>query len=154
MCRYGFNKYKLTYACFQCQVGFKRSLLSDVKKAKLLLKYAKQTGEIPKSESVEFKCPNCRNEMANLGRDLRLPSKTKNEQWRCLKYLFDHKYNFYSCGCYGIGIVPHKMQEAIDLIQNSIVQLFELERRKNIEEKASKLKKIREQKMRNRILKK
>jgi hypothetical protein len=30
MCRYGFKNYKLTYACFKCQIGFKRPDLFDV----------------------------------------------------------------------------------------------------------------------------
>ncbi len=52
----------------------------------------------------------------NLGRDLRLPDKTKDEQWRCIKYLVDNKYNIYSCGCQGIGFVPHKMEDAMELV--------------------------------------
>jgi hypothetical protein len=47
---------------------------------------------------------------------LRLPAKTKNEQWQCIKYLVDNNYNIYSCGCQGIGFVPHKMQDAVTLV--------------------------------------
>lgn len=102
MCRYAFYKYKNTYACFKCQVGFKRRNLFDIDPdAKL---------------GNEAKCPNCGGEMANLGRDLRLPAKTKDEEWRCIKYLVDNKYNIYSCGCQGIGFVPHKMEDAIELV--------------------------------------
>ena len=102
MCRYAFYKYKNTYGCFKCQVGFKRRNLFDV--------------DPNATEAKDAKCPNCGNEMANLGRDLRLPAKTKDEQWRCIKYLVDNKYNIYSCGCQGIGFVPHKMEEAIELV--------------------------------------
>jgi hypothetical protein len=114
MCRYGFATYKLTYGCFKCQVGFKRPLLNDVLGEKL-------RKEIANKEFVEkdFKCPNCGGEMANLGRDLRLPTKTKDEQWRAIKYLYDNKYNIYSCGCQGIGFVPHKLSEAVQLVEDS-----------------------------------
>ncbi len=30
MCRYAFYKYKNTYGCFNCQIGFKRRNLFDV----------------------------------------------------------------------------------------------------------------------------
>ncbi len=103
MCRYAFYKYKVTYGCFKCQVGFKRRNIFDVDPDATVAK--------------DFHCPNCGGEMANLGRDLRLPVKTKDEQWRCIKYLFDNKYNIYSCGCQGIGFVPHKMSDAVELVK-------------------------------------
>ncbi len=104
MCRYAFYKYKSTYVCFKCQTGFKRRNIFDVNpEAK---------------EAKEAKCPNCGSEMFNVGRDLRLPKKEEDEQWQCIKYLVDNKYNIYSCGCQGIGFVPHKMQDAIELVKN------------------------------------
>jgi hypothetical protein len=114
MCRYGFYNYKLTYGCFKCQVGFKRPLPNDILGEKLRKEIAKD-GFTDK----DFKCPNCGGEMANLGRDLRLPTKTKDEQWRAIKYLYDNKYNIYSCGCQGIGFVPHKLSEAIELVEET-----------------------------------
>lgn len=121
MCRYAFYNYKHTYGCFKCQVGFKRRNLSDVQpelldKISKESRAAKERGEEYVYDGNEAKCPNCGGEMANLGRDLRLPAKTKNEQWACIKYLVDNKYNIYSCGCQGIGFVPHKMEDAITLV--------------------------------------
>jgi hypothetical protein len=114
MCRYAFKRYKLTYACFQCQVGFKRPNLFDVE-PKRYMSLLKENGSIS-NQSKDFHCPNCAGEMANLGRDLRLPRKTQNEQWQCIQYLYDNEYNIYSCGCSGIGFVPHKMTDAIALV--------------------------------------
>jgi hypothetical protein len=121
MCRYAFYNYKSTFGCFKCQVGFKRRNLYDVQ-PELSDKISKEA-RVAKEKGVEFiypgneaKCPNCGGEMANLGRDLRLPAKTKNEEWACIKYLVDNKYNIYSCGCQGIGFVPHKMEDAITLV--------------------------------------
>jgi hypothetical protein len=121
MCRYAFYNYKNTYGCFKCQVGFKRRNLYDVQpelsdKLHKEARAAKDKGLVFEYEPNEAKCPNCGGEMANLGRDLRLPAKTKDEEWRCIKYLVDNKYNIYSCGCQGIGFVPHKMQDAITLV--------------------------------------
>jgi hypothetical protein len=104
MCRYAFYKYKTTYGCFKCQVGFKRPNLFDVNPNA--------------TEAKDFHCPNCGGEMANLGRDLRLPAKHKDEEWACIKYLVDNKYNIYSCGCQGIGFVPHKIEDAIELVKS------------------------------------
>jgi hypothetical protein len=102
MCRYAFYKYKTTYGCFNCQVGFKRRNIFDV--------------DPNATEAKDFHCPNCGGEMANLGRDLRLPTKHKDKEWACIKYLVDNKYNIYSCGCQGIGFVPQKMEDAVSLV--------------------------------------
>jgi hypothetical protein len=112
MCRYAFYNYKNTYACFTCQVGFKRRNHYDVE-PDLYNRKTKEGEEFGK----DAKCPNCGGEMHNIGRDLRLPPKTKKEQWRCIEYLVQKKYNIYSCGCQGIGFVPHKMEDAIALVE-------------------------------------
>ncbi len=133
MCRYAFYKYKTTYGCFNCQVGFKRRNLFDV--------------DPNATEAKDFHCPNCRGEMANLGRDLRLPAKHKDEEWACIKYLVDNKYNIYSCGCQGIGFVPHKMEDAVSLVseyaQKQKTYLKQDEINRKFEEK-QKAKRIRE----------
>lgn len=122
MCRYAFAKYKNTYACFHCQIGFKRRNHYDVQpelvdKVSKEIREAKERGEEYVYKGNDAKCPNCGNEAFNIGRDLRVPNKTKDEQWRCIKYLVDKKYNIYSCGCQGIGFVPHKMADAIALVE-------------------------------------
>jgi hypothetical protein len=120
MCRYGFKNYKLTYGCFKCRVGFKRPNLYDVQPEVFEAKSKKAKHlELP-NEAKKFRCPNCGGPMANLGRDLRLPPKTKDEQWQCIKYLYDNKYNIYSCGCNGIGFVPHKMEDAVQLVKDNM----------------------------------
>jgi hypothetical protein len=116
MCRYAFKKYKETHACFKCQVGFKRPNLFDVD-AKTFNTLSKKSKDVP-NEANAFRCPNCGGKTANIGRDLRLPTKTKDEQWRCIKYLYDNKCNIYSCGCNGIGFVPDKMEDAIHLVKD------------------------------------
>jgi hypothetical protein len=146
MCRYGFKSYKLTYACFKCQIGFKRPNLYDVQPdlANAMQKQAIKDGSPLQASAKDPKCPNCGSEMYNLGRDLRLPTKTKDEQWKCIKYLYENEYNIYSCGCSGIGFVPHKMEDAIELVKEFKNQLpnhykqQELEARKESLEKKRK----------------
>jgi hypothetical protein len=145
MCRYGFKSYKLTYACFKCQVGFKRPNLYDVQ-PELVNELSKKA--IAKKTAVpasikDAKCPNCGNEMYNLGRDLRLPTKTKNEQWKCIKYLYDNKYNIYSCGCSGIGFVPHKMEDAIELVNEFKKQLPNYYKQQELNDRKESLEKKR-----------
>ncbi len=145
MCRYGFKNYKLTYSCFKCQVGFKRRNLSDVQPNvfdDINFKARKELGSgVYLGSATDFKCPNCGGEMANLGRDLRLPSKNKDEQWRAIKYLVDNKYNIYSCGCNGIGFVPHKLSEAMELVtEDKKQQALSLQYAKNIDKLEQKQK--------------
>lgn len=145
MCRYGFKKYKLTYACFKCQVGFKRPNLFDVQPelADAMQKKAKLESKPMQANAKDAKCPNCGNEMFNLGRDLRLPTKTKDEQWRCIKYLYNNKYNIYSCGCQGIGFVPHKIEDAIQLVEAYKNQLPNYYKQQTLQEKTEVLNKKR-----------
>jgi hypothetical protein len=151
MCRYGFKSYKLTYACFKCQVGFKRPNLYDVQPElvnELSKKAIAEKTAVPESIK-DAKCPNCGNEMYNLGRDLRLPTKTKNEQWRCIKYLYDNKYNIYSCGCQGIGFVPHKMEDAIQLVEEFKNEIPNYNKRQALLQKKEALEKKRKENARN-----
>lgn len=53
MCRYSMMVYKGHYACFNCQKTFKRRHLKDVDR--------------DAQTSVDAKCPECGNLMANMG---------------------------------------------------------------------------------------
>lgn len=122
MCRYAQYNYKNTYGCFNCQIGFKRRNLYDI--------------DSEAKTAKDFHCPNCRVIMTNLGRDLRLPKKEEDEQWQCIKYLIENNYNIYSCGCQGIGFVPHKMEDAIELVASVSVN-----HKKRLYDEEQKLKK-------------
>jgi hypothetical protein len=104
MCRYGYTEYKNTYACFGCRKGFKRRSEKDL---------------LPQDVRADKAaiCPDCGQQMANLGRDLRLPRKDKQEQWQAIAYLKNHKFNFFTCGCDGIGVVPQNLHQAYALME-------------------------------------
>ncbi len=129
MCRYAFYKYKSTYVCFNCQLGFKRRNIFDINPDATVAK--------------DVNCPNCGSEMSNVGRDLRLPKKGEDEQWRCIKYLVENEYNIYSCGCQGIGFVPHKMEDAIELVKNVSVNHKKYVYEESLKEKKEALEKAR-----------
>nr|ARK12873.1 hypothetical protein A6C57_22470 [Fibrella sp. ES10-3-2-2] len=88
-----------TYACFNCRKGFKRRLDKDT---------------LPQDRRVNdiVKCPDCGAEMKNLGKDLRLPSRKDIDKWLAIEYLSIHNYNFYTCGCYGLGPIPQNLEAA------------------------------------------
>lgn len=124
MCRYGIQ-YKNTFACFKCRKGFKRrldkDLLSQTEQRIERLSKAIKSIKKDKSESLLtkpiVKCPDCGGETVNLGKDLRLPKKDKQEEWLAIEYLANNHFNFFTCGCNGIGFVPHSLQEAYELIE-------------------------------------
>ena len=98
MCRYGCIEYKNTYGCFQCRKGFKRRLDKDL------------PPEHVRAVRI-VNCPDCGEEMTNLGKDLRLPRKDQRAQWLALAYV-KHHFHFLTCGCDGIGMVPQNLREA------------------------------------------
>ncbi len=85
MCRYAFSEYKNTYACFKCRKGFKRRLDKDLLSLNVLkalkqsrfqkLIYNKEPINVRLVSKPLVKCPDCQNEMVNLGKDLRLPKR-------------------------------------------------------------------------------
>jgi DNA-directed RNA polymerase subunit RPC12/RpoP len=104
MCRYAFHAYKDTYACFSCRKGFKRVREEDL---------------LPKSihPDRKAKCPDCGLAAANLGKDLKLPRKFQTEQWAAIEYLFNNQFNFFTCGCEGLGVIPQSLAEAYELVE-------------------------------------
>jgi hypothetical protein len=99
MCRYAFKKYKPRFACFNCQKTFKRRNLFDI------------TGD-DNIESKPARCPQCRELMADMGKDFAAPKKTDDKAWQHLKTLYSVGIAFHSCGCGGPGLVP-KDQDAL-----------------------------------------
>lgn len=97
MCRYGLTTYKPHYACFDCKKTFKRKLLWDISPD------TKQT--------VEAKCPQCSQLMANMGLDFASPKKDNVKAWSHLKTLYSVGITFHSCGCSGPGYIPNSTEK-------------------------------------------
>ena len=93
MCRYdGFGGHlKGHFVCVDCQVGFKSVYI----------------------------CPLCKNEMACVGMDFRIPRKTNDREWRKIRMLMAAGMRFPSgCGCTGPGYIPRTLLDAKDYLEN------------------------------------
>lgn len=91
--------YKGHYACFNCQKTFKRKVLRDVDKHAQF--------------SVEAKCPECGELMANMGLNFESPAKNDHKQWAHIKNLYKVGITFHSCGCSGPGYIPQDREAII-----------------------------------------
>lgn len=103
MCRYAMMVYKDHYACFNCQKTFKRRVLKDVDRDAQI--------------SVETKCPECGNLMANMGLDFESPAKNDHKQWTHIRDLYTVGITFHSCGCSGPGYIPQDRNAIIAYLE-------------------------------------
>lgn len=109
MCRYGQYTYKDNFACFKCRKAFKKTsrweLPEEVRPAE--------------GERRICKCPQCGEEMADMGLDFKAPKNSDVKQWRKVEILYQHDFTFHSCGCCGPGFRPKELNEVFDFIDGS-----------------------------------
>ncbi|MCU1499019.1 MAG: hypothetical protein JWM47_2972 [Acidimicrobiales bacterium] len=91
MCRYAMAHYKPHFACFGCRKAFKR----------LLPHQANHVG--PEKPA---RCPQCGNQMADMGLDFAPPKQRDTKAWAVLADLWAIGETFHSCGCDGPGYRP------------------------------------------------
>ncbi|RZJ78090.1 MAG: hypothetical protein EOO47_14885 [Flavobacterium sp.] len=103
MCRYGMTTYKSHYACFDCKKTFKRRLMWDINR--------------DDKRSVEAKCPQCGQLMANMGLDFASPKKDNTKEWTHIKNLYSVGITFHSCGCSGPGYIPNSKEKLIEYFE-------------------------------------
>lgn len=106
MCRYAMLAYKPHYACFECRKTFKRKLLWDINR--------------DDKRSVEAKCPQCGELMANMGLDFESPKKNDIKKWNHTKSLYTVGITFHSCGCSGPGYIPNTNEKLAAYFQELI----------------------------------
>ncbi|TAE74766.1 MAG: hypothetical protein EAZ85_03880 [Bacteroidetes bacterium] len=119
MCRYAMTSYKSHYACFDCKKTFKRRLMWDINK--------------DDKRTVEAKCPQCGQFMANMGLDFKSPKKDNLKQWTHIKNLYAVGITFHSCGCTGPGYIPNsteKLKEYFEDIKNTYFKNLEFWRQR------------------------
>jgi hypothetical protein len=63
--------------------------------------------------TVEAKCPQCGELMANMGLDFASPPSTRIKEWHHLKTLYSVGITFHSCGCTGPGYIPKDKESLI-----------------------------------------
>lgn len=127
MCRYSISQYKPHYTCFNCRKTFKQHRLNDFLKEDgkldfykaLILKPIKQLTQIENDflnriersyTSRKIKCPECGQQMVDLGLDFKTPPKSNIKKWKIAEGMFKTGKRFYGCGCYETGVVPVNMQ--------------------------------------------
>lgn len=91
------TKYKPHYACFNCKKTFKRRLIVDINR--------------DETNTVEAKCPQCGELMADMGLDFASPKMDNIKEWNHLKNLYAVGITFHSCGCTGPGYIPNSSDQ-------------------------------------------
>ena len=108
MCKYAMVAYKSHYACFDCRKAFKRRRMWDINR--------------DDKRTVEAKCPQCSQLMADMGLDFASPKKDNIKQWIHIKNLYSVGITYHSCGCTGPGYIPNsteKLKEYFEGIKSS-----------------------------------
>lgn len=95
--------YKPHYACFNCRKTFKRRLFTDIKR-----------GE---KSTIEAKCPECGELMANMGLDFESPKRDDVKKWQHLQSLYSVGITFHSCGCNEPGYIPNSKEKLIEYFE-------------------------------------
>jgi len=151
MCRYAFKTYKIHFACFDCRKTLKKPPIEDLAiqngdwkdyqnafwnySSAKSNKFRKENPErteflTEKYQNRKEKCPDCGNQMADLGLDFKAPKKDKTKEWKIIKGLLKSGKAFYSCGCDGIGFVPkNKKKYKIYLLEKREYYQTRLENR-------------------------
>jgi DNA-directed RNA polymerase subunit RPC12/RpoP len=106
MCKYAMVRYKSHYACFDCRKTFKRRLMWDINRT-------------DKTE-VEARCPQCRNLMANMGKDFEAPKMNDIKAWDHTQRLYSAGIAYHSCGCTGPGYIPRTKEALVSYLQEHI----------------------------------
>jgi FtsZ-binding cell division protein ZapB len=66
--------------------------------------------------TVEAKCPQCGQLMANIGLDFEAPKMENVKAWEHIKTLYSVGITFHSCGCSGPGYIPNSKEKLVDYL--------------------------------------
>lgn len=128
MCRYAYKTYKSHFACFKCRKAFKQPPIRDWLKVhghefaydELLRiwsnkpKLRRRESELgvtydelsEKYRTAAHRCPQCAEQMVDMGLDFKAPRQQDKKAWRILHGMFRVGHCFHTCGCHGPGWVP------------------------------------------------
>lgn len=84
------------FACFDCQVAFKRPATKDTSSG---------SAHQPDSDIVHV-CPNCGHRMAFMGRNFAAPSKADSSAWAAAKCLWEAGFRFVGSGYHSDPVLP------------------------------------------------
>ncbi|WP_444891620.1 hypothetical protein [Microbulbifer sp. DLAB2-AA] len=97
------------FACFDCQVAFKRRAIEDA-----------SSGSAHQSDSnIIHKCPNCAHRMAFMGRNFAAPSKADSSAWEAAKRLWEAGFRFVGSGYHSDPALPKSKSGISEFIDNN-----------------------------------
>jgi hypothetical protein len=99
MCRYAWHNYRDHFACFDCRKAFKYWQWEEIDEAGFHQK--QKLKHVPR----KIICPECSQPMAEMGLDFKAPPQNDKDAWKIMQALYDHGFNFRSCGCF-VGYKP------------------------------------------------
>jgi hypothetical protein len=133
MCRYAFKHYKSHFICFECRKTFKKAMAYDLARQHGELRRLERLSTVPirgserKKIEEEYgttykelmahytamvsRCPQCGNQMADVGLDFKAPRKSDLRGWRILRDFYRQGNQWYTCGCNGPGFIPRNKSD-------------------------------------------
>lgn len=122
-------QYKPRYACFKCRKAFKQVTIEDFLRGRgqdytyrmliahqflptNLAEAEQEVGvtleELQKAyQAKAHLCPECKEPMADMGRDFKPPRNTDKKAWAAVSGLYRIGTVWYTCGCNGVGYIPN-----------------------------------------------
>jgi len=97
------------FACFDCQVSFKRPATKDA-----------TTGSAHLAESeLVHNCPNCGHRMAFMGRNFATPLKSDRSAWVAAKGLWEAGFRFSGSGYHSDAPLPRSKQAVVAFVEGN-----------------------------------
>jgi DNA-directed RNA polymerase subunit RPC12/RpoP len=97
------------FACFDCQVAFKRRAIEDT---------SSSSAHQADSEIIH-KCPNCNHRMAFMGRNFATPSKANSSAWFAAKSLWEAGFRFVGSGAHSDSALPKSKAAVAEFIEQN-----------------------------------
>lgn len=86
------------YACFSCRKSFKQD---------------------PLNESLPHTCPDCSEELHDMGRNFRPPKKSDKNAWKVAQRLYDAGFRFFGSGSHTDPELPTSLREVDQFIADN-----------------------------------
>ena len=121
MCRYAFHTYKPHFACFQCRKMFRLAAQEDLPLPSRpdndnFSDYGRRRVWSQQKATRLAKCPQCSQQMHNMGLNFKAPKNNDLKQWHKVELLHRNGGSWHDCGCGGSGPNAKTLQDAERLV--------------------------------------
>jgi DNA-directed RNA polymerase subunit RPC12/RpoP len=103
------TQFLYNFACFDCQVSFKRPATSNS---------ATGSAYLAEAELIH-NCPNCGHRMAFMGRNFAAPPKSGHSAWIAAKCLWEAGFRFSGSGYHSDPPLPRTKQEVVAFVKEN-----------------------------------